>query len=92
MVTPHEHVCRSPYLEADLTGDIVNDRDLDLFHRLVGIKPINKALYGMLGPGVFLVVAYAAIACYRQRQRAQETRRTGCEVRSVVTQYSIPGE
>ena len=70
MVTPHAHVRRSPALEAALAGDLVSDPDLELFNRFVPhSQPLNKALIGMLAPGLVLSAANLLWTRCRRRRR-----------------------
>lgn len=85
MITPHEHVVRTPALERLVVGDVVNDPDLELFNRVCGTRALNKALIGMLAPGLVLGIGYflaSALASWRRstQSRSYEMHgRTPCE-------------
>ena len=88
MVTPHEHVVRSPALEKLVCADIVDDPDLAFFHSVGGERPINKLLIGMVAPGVTLALGYVAVHALRERRRLRQSLddpleappRSGCEL------------
>ena len=73
MVTPHEHVVRSPALEKLVCADIVDDPDLAFFHFVGGERPINKLLIGMVAPGVTLALGYVAVHALRERRRLRQS-------------------
>ena len=56
--TPREPAC----------CDIVHDPDLALFDKFVGVRAINKAIYGMLAPGVIMFVGHLLVSTLRRRQ------------------------
>ncbi|KAL3930594.1 MAG: hypothetical protein SGPRY_001475 [Prymnesium sp.] len=89
MITPHDHVIRAPALEKQLTGDLLSDPDLDLFHRMVGVRAINKALFGMVAPGVVLPLLYVLVTSIRQRSRAAEHRSSVCELLAAAFCFGV---
>ena len=80
LITPHEHVRRTPTLEAHLTPDIVFDPDLKWFNNWVNKNGLfAKGVIGWIAPGIWFGCVYF-LACLishcRARRRCPGSRRT----------------
>ena len=94
MITPHEHVVRSPALEALICGDIVHDPDLAFFHYVCGTRAINKALLGMVAPGFTLCAGYLFVHALRERRHHRQglegaKPRTACELLASAFCFTV---